>query len=470
MVLLSLWLAAPLSVRAQGAFVTLEVSGAKALTAPQRQEYGLGGAAALALLFPVVPQIAAGIRARGLTLTDAGSTAQTGRMEYGRGTLYLGELVLRLRPFGGGNDRKSGGMFLEGAFGTGVTGRLLRSTYGVGLGWAFPVGNFTVAPGVRYLQIIQRRDALSDEDARLGLVGIEVAFGDPSPPPPPVQSAKVAPRVSPEVSPAASSAVDMIDQDSDGVADADDPCPAEAEDSDGFEDEDGCPELDNDGDGVADAQDLCANEAEDLDGIEDLDGCPEEDPDGDGDGIADALDLCPTLPEVVNGNDDEDGCPDEGLVELKDDRIVLDGTVLFDMERVRIRSAAQPVLRAIVKLHSQHPEWQKIHVEGHADARGKESYNQRLSERRARQVRTALIRLGIDEAVIESHGYGSSRLRDPRNTDEAHRRNRRVEFVVLPEEVAEAQVQEEVVESASGEESSPAAELGPSASLQGAMP
>ncbi|MEO8554781.1 MAG: thrombospondin type 3 repeat-containing protein, partial [Kofleriaceae bacterium] len=86
-----------------------------------------------------------------------------------------------------------------------------------------------------------------------------------------------------------------------------------------FEDEDGCPELDNDKDGIADAQDKCPTEPEDKDGFEDDDGCP--DPDNDHDGIPDAADKCPLQPETVNGVADEDGCPDTGGVEL----VKLDG-------------------------------------------------------------------------------------------------------------------------------------------------
>src|SRR5262249_17840091 len=85
----------------------------------------------------------------------------------------------------------------------------------------------------------------------------------------------------------------------DGIADALDKRPNEAEDKDGFQDADGCPDPDNDGDGIADAVDKCPNEPEDKDGFQDADGCP--DPDNDGDGIADAVDKCPNEPETVNG-------------------------------------------------------------------------------------------------------------------------------------------------------------------------
>ncbi len=99
------------------------------------------------------------------------------------------------------------------------------------------------------------------------------------------------------------------DNDNDGILDADDPCPTEAEDMDGFEDEDGCPDTDNDGDGVRDGFDSCPNEAEDMDGDRDEDGCPDDDTDRDG--IDDANDACPNEPEDIDGFGDEDGCPED---------------------------------------------------------------------------------------------------------------------------------------------------------------
>jgi len=103
-------------------------------------------------------------------------------------------------------------------------------------------------------------------------------------------------------------APDFRDMDKDGVADRSDECPAQAEDVDGFQDEDGCPDPDNDGDLIIDARDRCPNEAEDKDTFEDEDGCPEKD--NDGDGIDDLHDHCPLKPETKNGFADTDGCPD----------------------------------------------------------------------------------------------------------------------------------------------------------------
>jgi len=85
----------------------------------------------------------------------------------------------------------------------------------------------------------------------------------------------------------------LVDNDADGIPDGSDSCPDEAEDADGFEDSDGCPDPDNDSDGVLDASDACPNKAEDMDVFRDGDGCPEPCPGGDvnGDGRVDFRDL-----------------------------------------------------------------------------------------------------------------------------------------------------------------------------------
>ncbi len=101
---------------------------------------------------------------------------------------------------------------------------------------------------------------------------------------------------------------DFLDADGDGVGDSADACPRVAEDIDGFEDGDGCPDNDNDNDQVADSIDKCPNVPEDIDGQNDADGCPDKDDDGDG--VPEEQDRCPAAPEDIDGFEDEDGCPD----------------------------------------------------------------------------------------------------------------------------------------------------------------
>ncbi len=112
-----------------------------------------------------------------------------------------------------------------------------------------------------------------------------------------------------------------LDNDADGVPDPKDRCRDAAETVDGFQDDDGCPDDDDDGDGVPDEEDECRNEKEDKDGFNDADGCP--DPDNDGDGTLDAKDECPLGKEDKDGFRDADGCPDpdndaDGVLDVDD--------------------------------------------------------------------------------------------------------------------------------------------------------
>jgi outer membrane protein OmpA-like peptidoglycan-associated protein len=109
-----------------------------------------------------------------------------------------------------------------------------------------------------------------------------------------------------------------LDVDHDGVDDETDRCPLAPEDRDGFEDNDGCPDVDNDGDGVPDKKDKCPDVAEDKDGFEDDDGCP--DLDDDRDGVPDAVDKCRKEPETKNGYKDDDGCPDRNMRLVDEDK------------------------------------------------------------------------------------------------------------------------------------------------------
>jgi len=157
------------------------------------------------------------------------------------------------------------------------------------------------------------------------------------------------------------------DADHDGIPNDVDRCPDEPEDKDGFQDDDGCPDLDNDGDGIPDAKDKCPNEAEDKDGFEDDDGCP--DLDNDKDGIPDRSDRCPNQAETINGVDDEDGCPDAGaaLVTIEKDRVKLAERLQFAGGKLAPESFnAMGQLGATLRAHT---ELTKLRITGHAKGR-----------------------------------------------------------------------------------------------------
>ena len=219
------------------------------------------------------------------------------------------------------------------------------------------------------------------------------------------------------------------DRDGDGILDASDACPDEPEDKDNFEDVDGCPDLDNDGDGVRDAKDACPNEAEDKDGFEDLDGCP--DPDNDKDGLADGADKCPSEPETFNGFEDEDGCPDRGRIVVRDNDIVLLDKIAFRTNSAEILGASMPIVDAIAATLTHHPELAELAVLGHADERGDEATNVKLTQERVASVVAALVARGVNASLLEPIGVGPYCPLVEGHTEAAWEKNRRVEFKVV---------------------------------------
>ncbi|MBN1984146.1 MAG: OmpA family protein [Chitinivibrionales bacterium] len=216
------------------------------------------------------------------------------------------------------------------------------------------------------------------------------------------------------------------DRDGDGITDDIDQCPDNAEDKDGFEDEDGCPDFDNDNDGVPDAKDQCPDKPEDVDGFQDTDGCP--DTDNDRDGILDANDNCPDQPETVNGYKDNDGCPDEKPQEIKQ-TLILRG-VNFKTASAELLEESYYILEKVFNSLEAYPHV-RVEIAGHTDSIGTDQYNMQLSYDRARSVMNYLIMRGIAPDRILARGYGETQPKWENATEEGRALNRRVEIIPI---------------------------------------
>lgn len=113
--------------------------------------------------------------------------------------------------------------------------------------------------------------------------------------------------------------------------------------------------------------------------------------------------------------------------------ITLADQVLFDFDRSDIRPDASNVLDVLASALQAVPA-RAIEIRGHTDAKGSESYNQALSERRARAVLAALQqRVRLDG--VSARGFGESSPVAPETVAGAdnpagRQRNRRVEIFV----------------------------------------
>lgn len=214
------------------------------------------------------------------------------------------------------------------------------------------------------------------------------------------------------------------DRDHDGILDALDKCPDNAEDVDGFEDADGCPEIDNDHDGVLDAADACINEPEDKDQFEDSDGCP--DPDNDHDSVLDADDACPN----EKGEVAERGCPRKIRFTEDGELIILD-QIMFDTNQAVILPESFPILEAVRSTLDKRGDAANLRIEGHTDSVGQDAKNLKLSQDRAAAVRAWLVERGTREGRLLPFGCGEKHPIAPDTTAEGRAQNRRVVFQLV---------------------------------------
>ncbi|WP_452233095.1 OmpA family protein [Lacinutrix sp. MEBiC02595] len=114
--------------------------------------------------------------------------------------------------------------------------------------------------------------------------------------------------------------------------------------------------------------------------------------------------------------------------------------IFFDYDKSNIRPDAAYELENIVTVMKNHPKMH-IKIEAHTDSRGKDAYNMKLSDRRAKSTRDYIISRGITSDRINSAiGYGESQLVN--RCDNAHRKicsekehqeNRRSKFIITNE-------------------------------------
>jgi peptidoglycan-associated lipoprotein len=109
--------------------------------------------------------------------------------------------------------------------------------------------------------------------------------------------------------------------------------------------------------------------------------------------------------------------------------------IYYDLDKADIRKDAEPDLQFLTGLLQQYPDM-KIELSSHTDARGRDEYNQNLSQRRAESARAWIIAKGIKADRIVPKGYGETQLLNGCGNgvecgEEEHQLNRRTEFKII---------------------------------------
>ena len=168
---------------------------------------------------------------------------------------------------------------------------------------------------------------------------------------------------------------------------------------------------DDDNDGVLNSVDTCpttpAGQAVDASGCAIVDG------DDDKDTVLNSIDECPTTPfgHVVNSV----GC-----------ELIVNLDVNFENNSYEVDAASLQRINKFAKFLVDFPNYSAT-ITGHTNNIGRESTNQRLSEKRANAVKDLIVAQGVDESRVTAVGKGESSPVTTNDTPEGLAQNRRIE-------------------------------------------
>jgi outer membrane protein OmpA-like peptidoglycan-associated protein len=119
------------------------------------------------------------------------------------------------------------------------------------------------------------------------------------------------------------------------------------------------------------------------------------------------------------------------LIRIQEKQEIVISNIYYDLDKASLRESSKVELSKLSNLLRENPQV-LVQINSHTDVRGSDSYNDRLSEERARSVVNYLIATGIAPSRLISKGHGKRKLliRNARNEDE-HQANRRTTFEVV---------------------------------------
>ena len=114
--------------------------------------------------------------------------------------------------------------------------------------------------------------------------------------------------------------------------------------------------------------------------------------------------------------------------------INLSSQVLFGSGQSTLKPEAYKSIQEVIKILNAYPD-NKVSIEGHTDSVGSASYNQKLSEKRAKSVYKYLVNAGVTSGRLGILGHGEIKPIASNVNEEGRRLNRRVEIIILRSEI-----------------------------------
>uniref|UniRef100_UPI004049A85C OmpA family protein n=1 Tax=Flavobacterium sp. TaxID=239 RepID=UPI004049A85C len=138
------------------------------------------------------------------------------------------------------------------------------------------------------------------------------------------------------------------------------------------------------------------------------------------------------IPENEFGQDMAVGITLKPIVPIITETEVILQPIYFEFNKSNITAQGAEELNKLVVVMNEHPEM-VIFAKSHTDNRGSDSYNMKLSDRRAKATVQYLISKGIAKERISGQGFGESepKVACKSCTEEEHAQNRRSEFLIV---------------------------------------
>jgi len=153
-----------------------------------------------------------------------------------------------------------------------------------------------------------------------------------------------------------------------------------------------------------------------------------------------AEEKCPKLPPVVipepvdiEWSAPPPPPPEPEVIQLEPQEIIVLEGVNFEVNSADLTPSSVDTLDKVVNTLTRRTDI-RVEVSAHTDSTGADTYNMKLSNRRAASAYRYLVDHGVDPAQLEAKGYGETRPIADNGTKAGRAENRRVELHVLNEQ------------------------------------
>jgi len=114
--------------------------------------------------------------------------------------------------------------------------------------------------------------------------------------------------------------------------------------------------------------------------------------------------------------------------------IEINDVIQFEYNKADIKPESFGLLDEIADVILKNPQIKELSIEGHTDGDGSPKSNRKLSDNRAKSVKTYLVGKGVADAMLLTKGWGEDKPVAGNDTDEGKAKNRRVEFLITKQD------------------------------------